>query len=266
MKRAKVGDVEVISLTDGGIQMPAEQIYPEAGSRIESYRHHLTDDGQARMQVNCFLLRADGRTVLVDTGMGPEASGALLSELRAAGAEPKDMDFVVFTHLHGDHTGWNLERESGKPRFSAARYLVSRADWEHARAAIPESASFRRDVAPLEALGCLELVEGGHRITPSVATVATPGHTPGHLCIEISSRGQRGCILGDLVFTLADLAEPGWRVVFDGDHAAAVRTRLAALERLESEPSLVGATHLPGPGLGHFVSVEGRHTWRALGA
>jgi glyoxylase-like metal-dependent hydrolase (beta-lactamase superfamily II) len=241
-------------------------MYPEAGSRREVYRHHLTDDGQASMQVHCFLLRADGRAVLVDTGMGPEAGGALLSELGQAGAGPAEVDFVVFTHLHGDHTGWNFERESGEPRFGAARYLVSRPEWEHCRDATPQSASFRRDVAPLQALGRLDLVEGGHRITPSVSTVATPGHTPGHLCIEIVSRGQRGCILGDLVFTLADVAEPGWRVVFDGDHAAAVRTRLAALERLESQRSLVGATHLPGAGLGHFVSVGGRHTWRALDA
>jgi glyoxylase-like metal-dependent hydrolase (beta-lactamase superfamily II) len=266
MERARVGDAEIISLTDCAIGMPAEQMYPEAGSRLDGYRHLLTEDGQASMQVHCFLIRADGRAVLVDTGMGPEAGGALLTELRSAGAEPKDVDFVVFTHLHGDHTGWNLERESGRPRFGAARYLVSRAEWEHCRASTPESASFRRDLAPLEALGCLDLVLGGHRITPSVATVATPGHTPGHLCIEINSRGQRGCILGDLVFTLADVAEPGWRVVFDGDHAAAVRTRLAALDRLESERSLVGATHLPGSGLGRFLSVEGRHSWRPLGA
>jgi glyoxylase-like metal-dependent hydrolase (beta-lactamase superfamily II) len=264
MNTARIGDVELISLSDGGIEMPAERVYPEAGDAVEAYRPYLTEAGQVHMAVNCFLVRADGRTVLVDSGMGPRAGGGLLSGLNSAGVKTSDVDFVVFTHLHGDHTGWNIDPESGKARFPNARYLVPRGDWDHYGSADPPPDSFTRDIAPLESLGCLELVEGEHRISASLVTVAMPGHTPGHLGVAVSSGGERGFVAGDVVFTCTDVEEPRWRVVFDGDHEVAVRTRLGVLERLAEERTLVGATHLPAPGLGHFEHSGERFTWRAL--
>lgn len=262
MHTGGVGDVEVISLSDGGIEMPAARVYPEAGEAIRAYRSHLTESGQVHMAVNCFLIRADGQTVLVDTGMGPRAGGDLLAGLTAAGLEVGDVDLVIFTHLHGDHTGWNLTAESGEPCFPRARYLVPRGDWEHYRSADPPSESFARDIAPLERLGVLELIEGQHRISPSLTTVALPGHTPGHMGVDVSSRGERGFIAGDVVFTRTDVEEPRWRVVFDRDHEAAVRTRVGVLERLAAARTLVAAAHLPAPGFGTFERAGDRFHWR----
>ncbi|MBM3139148.1 MAG: MBL fold metallo-hydrolase [Chloroflexi bacterium] len=262
MERARVGSVELVSLLDINFNFPVDRVYPQAGPAIDRYRQHLNADGQVPMGCLCFLLRADGRTVLVDTGMGPESSGQLIAELRAAGVAPDAVDVVVYTHLHGDHTGWSIDRGSGKPLFSKARYLVPQGDWDHYRAQA-QARSFERDIAPLEAAGCMEVVGGDHVIGPSVRTVATPGHTPGHLSVAVESGGERGFILGDVVLSAIDTAEPEWQNTFDGDHEVARRTRLATLDRLERDGALVGAAHMLPPGLGRFVRVDGRRTWRA---
>jgi glyoxylase-like metal-dependent hydrolase (beta-lactamase superfamily II) len=259
--RTRVGDVEIISLVDSNFRMPPERVYFEAGDRINAYRHYLLGDGAVYMDCNAFLLRTAGTTVLVDTGQGPEAEGRLLSEMDDAGVLPVEVDVVVFTHLHGDHTGWNIDRESGEPTFKRARYLVPRGDFEHYKGG--NSRSFERDIAPLQKLGSLELIEGEHPVAPSMVTVATPGHTPGHTSIAIDSGGERAFILGDVVLTQVDAEEPEWPNTFDSDHEVARRTRLAMLDRLEASRELVGAAHLPAPGFGRFVRVEGRRSWLA---
>lgn len=207
MQRTQVGQVEIVSLVDGGFTFPPEGVYAEAGTALGEFRHYLEGDGKLSMACTCFLLRADGRTVLVDTGLGPESEGQLLSELHAAGVSPDEIDVVCFTHLHGDHTGWNIDRGSGQPVFAGARYLVPRGDWDHYRAQA-EARSFTRDVAPLESLGCMDLVAGDYAVTPSITTVETPGHTPGHLSFAVVSGGERGFILGDVVLSPIDTEAP----------------------------------------------------------
>jgi len=171
---------------------------------------------------------------------------------------------VIFTHLHGDHTGWNLLRESGQPRFPNARYLVPKADWDAGIAQDREGGSFNRDVRPLEALGALDLIEGEHTVTPSLTTLPTPGHTPGHTTIVVRSGGQEAYILGDAFLTQVDVAELEWVTSWDGDGADVVRTRTMLVERIEATNALIGASHLPAPGIGNFVTIDGRRTWRGV--
>lgn len=264
MYRISVGAVEIMALSDAQQAYPAASVYPQAGHELERFRDRLTRDGGIELNFGCFLLRADGETILVDTGNGPERDGQLLKELETAGVRLDEISVVVFTHLHGDHTGWNVERSSGRPLFPAARYLVPRADWEYFRSREQVPASFTRDIAPLEALGCLELIEGERTIGPSIQTLSTPGHTPGHTSLLIVSGFERAAIIGDAVLSTIDVEEPTWVTSFDSDQALAVQTRLALLERLEKERAVVGASHLPRPGLGHFVRSGERRTWRGI--
>ncbi len=255
MQKTQVGEVEVVGLSDGQQAYEAAKVYPDAGDRLP--------DGNVELNFGCFLLRADGRTVLVDTGLGPEAKGGLLDELSAAGVGPDEIDVVFFTHLHGDHTGWNVDRTTGKPTFSGARYLVPKGDWDHYFAS-QAAGSFKRDIVPLEPLGCLDLFAGERALSASLTAIPTPGHTPGHSSLVIDSGGERGIILGDVVLSDADVEAPRLSNSFDWDHSFARGTRLALLGRLEREGAVVGASHLPAPGLGRFVRVEGRRVWRVL--
>ena len=262
MERVWVGSVEIIALPDAMQSYPAERVFPDAGDALDEVRDFLTADGEVMVNFGCFLLRADGQTVLVDTVLGPESQGALLGELASAGVATDAVDRVIFTHLHGDHTGWNLDRESGKPVFGNARYLVPQKDWDHYGERGEPPASFVRDVRPLEALGCLELFDGAHTLSASLTALPTPGHTPGHTSIEIVSDGEHGFILGDAVITPIDAARPEWRNGWDGEHEVAVTTRTEVMGRLAERSALVGASHMPPPGLGRFEADGDGFAWR----
>ncbi|TAJ19906.1 MAG: MBL fold metallo-hydrolase [Dehalococcoidia bacterium] len=262
MKRARVGNVEVVALVDCTESYDANGVYVDAAESIAPLRGYLDAEGRVTLNFGCFLLREGSRTILVDTGWGPEHHGLLPDELREAGVGLDEVDTVVFTHLHGDHTAWNLDRATGKPLFARARYLVPRADWDHYSAS--GTASFVRDVAPLERLGVVDLIDGERALTASMTTLATPGHTPGHTSIVITSDGERGFILGDVVFTEVDAVLPDLLSVWDEDQALARQTRKAILKRLVEDGSLVGASHIRAPGLGRFVREASGTRWQAL--
>jgi glyoxylase-like metal-dependent hydrolase (beta-lactamase superfamily II) len=263
MLRTKVGDVEVIGLVDGIGSYDAAGVFADTGDALDQYAD-LLDNGNVTLTFGCFLLRGEGRTVLVDTGNGPEAQGRLLDELQAAGVTPGEIDAVVFTHLHGDHTGWNIDRDTGAPRFANARYLVPRGDWDHYRAQEPPPDSFTRDIVALESSGALELIDGEHRISPSLVTLHTPGHTPGHMTVVVTSGGAEGYVIGDAFLTSVDVAQPDWATSWDWSAEPVRETRRMLLQRIEGSNALVAASHLEAPGLGHFVMANGRRTFQVL--
>jgi len=265
MQRATVGNVEIISLFDVYSGFDPHRVWPTAGDGLEAYRDRLEANGEIGLDCLCFLLRADGQTTLVDTGLGPEASGRLMEELASTGVAPNEVDQVIFTHLHGDHTGWNLDRSTGEPLFPRARYLVPRGDWDEQTTTSQPSASFVHDVAPLRPLDRMELVDDGFVLSPSLTAIHTPGHTPGHTSIAVTSAGEQALVLGDVFLTTVDVEEPDWSSTFDSDQDVARRTRHAILERLEGNGALVAAAHLRDPGFGRIVRVDGRRVWQPLG-
>lgn len=264
MQKAKVGSVEIVALVDNVQFYPATAVYPEAGDALQQYAGYFDADGRIALNFGCFLCVDSDTRLLVDTGWGPEYQGRLPDELGAAGIESASVTHVLFTHLHGDHTGWNLDRASGQPLFANARYLVPKGDWDHYGAQSPKGASFVRDVEPLHAMKRMELVEGEKSLSWALTAVPTPGHTPGHMSVAISSQGERGFILGDVVISPADAEDPAMGNGFDWNHDVARRTRETTVARLTHERALVGASHLPAPGLGRFVSAEGRTAWQPM--
>ncbi len=262
MQRANVGSVEVVGLVDTRFAFPVGGVFPEIGKAASQYRHFLTPDGDVPMICACFLLRADGQTILVDTGYAEAGDARLLPDLETAGVKLADVDTVVFTHLHPDHTAWNIDRKTGDPTFPNARYWAPQADWDFFDAQGADH--FTRDMKPLQAAGQLDLFSGEKTVTPSLTTLPTPGHTPGHSSIAIVSGNDRGFILGDVVLSALDVQDPDLVNSFDTDSDQARQTRLTILKRLESGQELVGAAHLPGEGLGHFGLMEGRRVWRPL--
>ena len=263
--RITVGDVEIIALSDGTGARPASWMFPDDGERaLETYGDLLDADANVVLNFGCFVLRADGQTVLVDAGNGPERGGPLLEQLVEAGVRPDEIDLVLFTHLHGDHTGWNIDRATGAARFSRATYLVPRFDFDYYTSL--ESASVARDIAPLAALDALDLIEAERALTPSLTTLATPGHTPGHTGIVVTSQGRHALVIGDAFVSRVSLAEPSWRVAADWDAEVAATTRRALLERADRDGAVVALSHFPTPGLGRFGTIEGeRRVWVPLG-
>jgi len=267
MRKTSVGSIEMIALIDLVRAYPATMIYPDIGDTAR-FANHLDSEGGVPLNFACFLLRDGATTLLVDTGWGPENDGRLLAELAEAGVKPAQVTHVVFTHLHGDHTGWNIDRATGRPLFPEARYLVPQADWDlYGAAPVPPAQtndSFERDVRPLQAAGKMDLIAGETSISSGLTAIETPGHTPGHTSVVVSSDGERGFILGDVVISPIDAEEPRLETVFDGDRKLAVETRIKTIDRLIGDGSLVGASHLPVPGIGRFMRMEGKQWWSGV--
>lgn len=244
------GDVEVGLLVDGRGGLPRDVLFSDVPTgELDAT---LGDAYPADLPYNCLLVRSRAQTVLVDTGLG-EAShplggvgGGLWAELAAVGQRPEDVDVVVISHGHLDHIG-GLARDGG-PAFPRARYVMSDTDWalwtsEEALAQMPEAvaAPAREQLPPLEAAGVLERVSGEGDVAPGVRALLAPGHTPGHLAVEVQ---------GTLLFVVDALLHPlqvecpelGRGT--DADPETAVTTRRSLLARASDRGLLVGASHI----------------------
>jgi glyoxylase-like metal-dependent hydrolase (beta-lactamase superfamily II) len=139
----------------------------------------------------------------------------------AAGFPPESIDLVLCTHLHVDHIGWNTRLQDGRwvPTFPRARYLFARKEWEHwsTRDGDEYGPIIADSVRPVVEAGRADLVEGDHRISEELALEPTPGHTPGHVSLRVSSQGQEAVITGDLMHHPVQCGEPDWNSNFCDD-------------------------------------------------
>ena len=288
--RLSVGNVEIVALNDGAVDFafPLTQIFPTTTTEDwvqyqQRYPEVFAGPDTWRAHWGGYLLRSEGRSILVNTGVGSAESnpgmittlnggmdGRLIDELQAAGARPEDVDIVFFTHLHPDHVGYNLSQRDPTPRamFSRARYVVHQADWDaFGTQEVQEMFPFsfwEETLAPLEHLAVLDLVSGERALTSEVTAIPTPGHTPGHMSLLISSAGERAVVLGDVAIHPAQVTEADWYFAFELDQAQANRTRQEFFDQLESEGTTVAACHFPAPGFGKIIRVEGRRYWQGL--
>ena len=288
--KLSVGNVEVLALTDseGDFPFPLSQLFPGVSAQDwapfrQRYPELFSGPDTWRNHYGCYVLRSQGRTILVDTGIGSRTTnpgmintlagggdGRLMAELQAADVRPEDVETVFFTHLHPDHVGWNLVQGGANPRatFPRARYVMHQADWEafkrpEVQASFPFS-FWEETLAPLETLGVLELLAGEQPLTSEITAIPTPGHTPGHMSLAIVSAGQRALIMGDVAIHPAQVTEPSWSVLFDMDQALAARVRRQFLDRVEAEGATLVACHFPAPGFGRLVRLEGRRYWQGF--
>jgi glyoxylase-like metal-dependent hydrolase (beta-lactamase superfamily II) len=217
------------------------------------------------------LVRSADLTILVDTGLGaaPDsywgvAEGHLLDALRDAGVAPEQVDIVFHTHLHADHVGWNVTPK-GDPTFPRARYVANRTDWHAFHEPLLEKAFpfsyLDEQVFSLERLGVLDLIDGEHRLGDGITAVPAYGHTPGHMCIQIESRGQLGMICGDAILHPAQINEPDWPFVFDVDREHAARTRRGLIDTIERQRMTLIQCHFPEPGHGPIVRDGDARYW-----
>jgi glyoxylase-like metal-dependent hydrolase (beta-lactamase superfamily II) len=287
--RFQVGDIHILALSDGQVPATTRLLYSETPEEVwDAYRERFPDyyDGKGFwVNLGAFLVKSGSRTVLVDTGLGPHATwptlwpdspGALkgpaqlMNDMKTKGIGTQEIDTVFITHLHGDHVGWNLTKDadSWKPTFPKARYLVQRADWE--RFTHPEFLdSGRREAAernylPLQELGVLELLEGDQEVAAGLTAIHTAGHTPGHMSMLIASGSERAIIIGDIVSSPMQVAEPDWPYAPDTNPAQALETRHRVLDLAEHGDMTLIAGHMHRPNWGRLMRWEGRRYWQAL--
>ena len=176
--------------------------------------------------------------------------------LNAAGVSVDDIDFVMCTHLHVDHVGWNTRLENGRwvPTFPKARYLFTKQEFDYwieqnAKAPVPP---FVDSVLPVVEAKRHELVGNDHRIGDHVRILPTPGHTPGHVAFTFGRGKDDAVFSGDLMHSPLQTLYPELSIKFDVDQAQAAKTRRSFLERYCDTDTLCCTAHFPSPSSGRI--------------
>ncbi|HWQ31924.1 MAG TPA: MBL fold metallo-hydrolase [Blastocatellia bacterium] len=279
MNRWKIGRVTVTRVVE--IEGPTRGTFLFAPATPENILRHAwlqphfaSPEGYFISAVQAWVIESEDRRIIVDTCVGNDKPRSLkfwnmlqtnfLTDLAEAGFPRQSIDTVLCTHLHVDHVGWNtmLSGDRWVPTFPHARYLFARREWDYwsQQPSHPEGDVMGDSVRPVIEAGLCELVEMDHRLTDEVWLEPTPGHTPGHVSVRISSEGREAVITGDLMHHPVQCAEPDWASNYDADPAAARQTRREFLARYADGPVLVLGTHFATPSAGHIVS-EGA-VWR----
>ena len=283
-----VGNVEITAVHDGDGALPISMVFPGVDPELwlpyqQKYPECFNGDNNENIALpfECYVIRSEGHTILVDTGVGSMATnpgtvtafaggvdGRLLLDLQTAGVNKEDIDTVFLTHLHPDHVGWNVNNDGPTPvpSFPNARYVFHQDDWEAFRP--PRDSEvfgfnfWEETLAPLEGAGVIEPLSGEHSITSEITAILTPGHTPGLMSLAIDSGGEKALVMGDVFHGPPQVSEPSWVFAFDADPDTAVQSRSRMLDRAEAENAIMAICH--STGFGRVVSQEGRRYWQGL--
>ncbi len=232
------------------------------------------DSGRLLMSLHAYVIRTAHHTILVDTCVGnhkqrPETppwhlrDGPFLSDLAAMGVPPESVDFVMCTHLHVDHVGWNTRLDNGRwvPTCPNARYLFHRVESEHwENAEMPEGsgnttrASFDDSVLPVVSAGQALMVDGDHAIDDNLHLEPSPGHTPGHVFLRLETARGDAVFTGDCLHHPLQIALPDLNSRYCADPAVAAATRRAVVEGSADTDTLMLGAHFPHPVAGRVVS------------
>ncbi|NQV57669.1 MAG: MBL fold metallo-hydrolase [Rhodospirillales bacterium] len=223
--------------------------------------------------IQSFVVRTGHHNVLIDACVGnqkkrpstPAWDGLQsnwMGQLSALGLRPEDIDYVLCTHLHADHVGWNTKLVDGRwvPTFPNAKYVIHKKEFDHWQDGDdgvdgPGSADgcYQDSVLPVVEAGLAELVDNDFAIGDNFTLDPTPGHSPGHVSFNISAGGARAVIAGDAVHHPIQIAYPEWnsRFCMDADQSRATRKKF--VERHADTDTLILAAHFPAPTVGRIV-------------
>lgn len=274
--RMMLGDFEITAISDGTVTIPLDKLLKHTThEEIETLLGREFLRPQVETSINTFLINTGSKLVLVDTGagalFGPSAGGQLVKNLRAAGYSPEDIDLVLLTHIHGDHSGGLTV--NGKAVFPNAIVRVDKHDSEfwlnpgnESKVGPTERHSFAEaaaSLAPYLASGRVQPFDRTADLLPGIRSIPAPGHTPGHSLYEIESRGQKLVIWGDLIHAKdVQLPRPGVTIRFDVDEKAAASQRRHALATASRSGAWIAAAHISFPGIGHVrADGGGRFAW-----
>jgi glyoxylase-like metal-dependent hydrolase (beta-lactamase superfamily II) len=272
----RIGDISIHRIVElEGPYMPALDVFPDlSAERLDENRHWLAPKALGRddmliLSFHSYVVRTPGHVILVDSCIGndkprPNApewhlkrDDRFMRGLAAAGLRVEDIDFVMCTHLHVDHVGWNTRLQDGRwiPTFPNARYLISKGEyayWADRHARSP-SAAFGDSVLPVMEAGKADLVRDDHALDDHVRLAPTPGHTPHHVAVCFGRGGDDAVMPGDIMHSPLQARHPELSPSFDFDPEASARTRRDFLEKYCGTRTLCCTAHFPSPSVGRIT-------------
>jgi len=273
----KIGSIEILPLIDGEIAAPSETVYTNVSPEQWEENEHFLIDGCVVNTVGGFLIKAGDRLVVLDTGIGskpvyPFIGGGFRSALLSTGFKPEDVTDVLFSHLHLDHIGWATQ--AGKAFFPNATYRCDKRDWDHfvsesydmpewevALSNPAEDAALHR-LSPVE--DRMEFWVGDAEVLPGIVAIEASGHTPGSAVLELSSDGEKGLMIGDLVHSQPELFEDRWDFLNHSDHEAGMASIEKIRKLILDEDLPFAAAHFPGLRWGRLKTRNGKLSYEEL--
>ena len=238
--------------------------------------HFMDEQGNLIMSVHALIVDTGKYRIVVDTCIGNDKERNIptwshlqtdfLQQLTAAGYPRESIDYVLCTHLHVDHVGWNTMLVDGEwlPTFPNARYLIGETEWRYWDANEDESQYgpvLADSVRPVVDAGLVDLVATDHQLCTEVSLQSTPGHTPGHVSIKIESAGQSALITGDCIHHPVQMTRTDWCSSADYDQSQGRWTRENLLAELVDQDTLVIGTHFATPTAGHVKALPDGGYW-----
>ncbi|HVL59577.1 MAG TPA: MBL fold metallo-hydrolase [Burkholderiaceae bacterium] len=226
-----------------------------------------------RTSMHSWIVRTGRHVVLIDACIGngkcrPSIprfhmrESPWLERLHACGVAPEQVDYVMCTHLHADHVGWNTRQVDGRwvPTFPNARYLFGRGEYRRWDSRRPDHQSrpinenvFEDSILPIADAGLMVLVDDGHTVDDMLTVEAAPGHTPGHAQIRLRSQGSEAVFCGDVIHHPVQIPYPVLRSVFDEDSDLAAATRERLLRQCAERDVLLLPSHFAEP---HYCKID----------
>ena len=274
----QIGRVKVSRVVEMEVTGGSRFILPDATrDACRGYRwmfpHFMDDAGNLVMSIHALVVDTGERRIVVDTCIGNDKERdiptwshlqtSFLADLEAAGYPRETVDTVLCTHLHVDHVGWNTMLVDGewRPTFPNARYLVGETEWRYWDDRDPGTQVLADSVRPVIDAGLVDFVPVDHQVCDEVWLEPTPGHTPGHVSVRISSGGVDALITGDCIHHPCQMTRTDWCSSADSDQAQGQETRESLLERMADTDVLVIGTHFATPTAGHVKRREGGGYW-----
>ncbi|MCS3794704.1 MBL fold metallo-hydrolase [Niastella sp. OAS944] len=269
-----IGDIEIIAFSDGSIPQELNKLMTNTTqAEIEKLTHANFQTPVVEASVNAYLVKTGGKLILIDAGTselyGPSL-GHLPASMISAGYDPKQIDAVLITHIHTDHTGGLMDGD--KMVFPNATIYVSKKEadfwlsdesYAHAPAKLkPYFDQARLKMLPYVKAGKMKTFDYGSELFPGIQPVASPGHTPGHSFYQVMSKDEKIMFWGDIMHVAAlQFAKPDITIVYDVDPIAAAAARKKAYEDAAKGRYWIAGDHLSFPGIGHIRKTGNGYNW-----
>ena len=246
IQELRIGDLRCHAIQAGGQRLDGGAMFGVVPKPLWEKRIPADERNRIQLGMRCLLIEHPNALVLIDTGAGNKETAKFLDiygienggagsrtsledGILAAGHTPDSVDLVINTHLHFDHAGGNtFANAAGEVAltFPNADHVVQRGEYEYATHTNERTAAsyFERNYVPLEQAGKLKPIEGEIELLPGIRASPTPGHTPFHQSILITSGSERACFLGDVAPTAAHLPLP-WIMGYDVEPLVTLETK-----------------------------------------
>ncbi|HEY6260700.1 MAG TPA: MBL fold metallo-hydrolase [Nitrospiraceae bacterium] len=279
----KLGSFEIYPVTDGRFRLDGGAMFGVVPKVIWGKCCAADELNRIPLSLTCLLIRAHGKNILVDTGLGSkeddkfqrmfavDRTPTLLESLKHLGLDRDDIHMVINTHLHFDHAGGNTMKEANgtiTSTFPKAQYFIQHGEYEDAaRANERTKASYRRDnFTTIAHVNQWEFLRGDTEVLPGITAVVTAGHTRCHQGVKIESEGKVAFFLGDLIPTVSHLPLP-YIMGYDLFPIQTLETKRWVLDRAFEQQWLLLFEHDPLVQAGHVrKDQEGKYLLQEVNA